>query len=336
MTFTMACYAMGVTISLLFDPARPGGTRLTATRQAVSETVLHQPIIGYGSDDEGRSIFPIRGIPGAATVGEPIRVGRPFRRARISPGQGYALLLAEDGRSVMVAALDRDSIQPALVLEDETEDLDQLVLSSNGSAVALVSGNVLRVWSGLPSTPALLWSRQLPSTQTNFVIRAVHDDGLTLVLTDPQGQTMLVQAGHPDLLLSNSPARAAAFSTGHLVLLYSSLSETWRVEMNHWIYFQSTPLPEVSWVSGETYLEVLAGERTALFANRGSDSIHIIDFESGSTSRVMVPRPVTSFDRMFSKHCFLFSSAASAPTWLFSAIDGQAFFVPASIPSTLK
>ena len=61
------------------------------------------PLLGYAFDAGAGAIRPLRGIPGAAVLGDVLDAGFPMASAVMAPQQNFALALAADGQPRLVS-----------------------------------------------------------------------------------------------------------------------------------------------------------------------------------------------------------------------------------------
>jgi hypothetical protein len=57
------------------------------------------PLSGFAFDNSARVLRPIRGIPGAALIGDPVQFGFDLASANVSPSLDSALVLSAAGAS---------------------------------------------------------------------------------------------------------------------------------------------------------------------------------------------------------------------------------------------
>src|SRR6266545_1404487 len=128
------------------------------------------PVSGYLFDADARTVRPVLGIPGAATVGQPLDFGFDLKLAAVAPSQDYLVAAGSAGRVRLVrlggtaAAQDFDALHGAP---------GRIVFSPRGSAALLVNDGTADVYAGLPGAPALARTLRLPATPSAL---AVSDD----------------------------------------------------------------------------------------------------------------------------------------------------------------
>src|SRR5215471_3188556 len=100
------------------------------------------PVLGYAFDAGAGAIRPLRGIPGAALLGDPLDLGFSPSSAVIAPGQGFALALSQDG-PVRVVSLGAKTT--ALPLDGAIATPDRMLFSPSGASALLIAGNRAQV-----------------------------------------------------------------------------------------------------------------------------------------------------------------------------------------------
>ena len=153
---------------------------LAGVAAAQSGTALSGPTMGLVFDSSQSALRPIRGIPGAATLGDPVNLGFALASATVSPRQDYALALKADDSSLVLvraggasAAVPGARPAPALV-----------VFSPAGTAVALYDSGAGRVQilTGLPDAAAVQSDIDISALAGPVAALAVDDAGSSLFL----------------------------------------------------------------------------------------------------------------------------------------------------------
>ncbi len=160
------------------------------------------PLVGWLP--EAGAIRPVRGLPGAAVLGDPLRVGQVLAAAAASPGQDYLLAMAAGTRQVL-----RISPAGSWTPLEVPPNPDQMVISPSGSSAALFypeTGSV-EVVTGLPGAPA---ARQALVPVSPRAL-AVSDDGRWIAAATPEGVLAWDASGVPRLLYSGDDAALVAF-----------------------------------------------------------------------------------------------------------------------------
>ena len=164
---------------LIFLPLLPAGAQGMAS--------VAGPSLGFAYDASLGAIRPIRGIPGAAILDDPIDAGFAFAAAAISPRQDYALALSADDGQVRLIRFQNGGLT-ALFVNNAMVSPDRMIFSPSGRAAVLYqqSSGRLQVLAGLPEAPTAQDAGTLVFTGSQAGI-AVSDDG-ALVLLASGGQ----------------------------------------------------------------------------------------------------------------------------------------------------
>ena len=163
-----------ILVLLLLPPAGAQGMASVAS-----------PSLGFAYDASLGAIRPIRGIPGAAILDDPIDVGFPVAAATVSPRQDYALALSANDRQVRLIRFQNGG-RRALPVNNAMASPDRMILSPSGHAAVLYqqgSGR-LQILAGLPESPV---AQDVGTAVPGGSGIAVSDDG-SLVLLVPGGQ----------------------------------------------------------------------------------------------------------------------------------------------------
>ena len=155
------------------------------------------PVLGYALDPVAGSIRPISGVPGAARFEAPMRSEVEHRRAALAPDRDYALAVEEDGVRVLTW---RGGAVASRPLDGRSTRFDRVVFSPTGLSAAIVAGDAVEVWTGLPGAPAL--ARFLEHAGAGDVL-AVSDDGRavawasggTVFQSGPSGAGVVAEGG---------------------------------------------------------------------------------------------------------------------------------------------
>jgi len=161
---------------------------LAGVAAAQSGTALSGPTMGLVFDSSQSALRPIRGIPGAASLGDAVNLGFPLASATVSPRQDYALALRADDSSVVLARAGGASAAipgarpgPALV-----------VFSPAGTAAALYDSGAGRVQilTGLPDAAAVQSDVSISALAGPVAALAVDDAGTSLFLAAGAADTV--------------------------------------------------------------------------------------------------------------------------------------------------
>jgi hypothetical protein len=161
---------------------------LASVAAAQTGTALSGPTMGLVFDASQSALRPIRGIPGAATLGDAANPGFPLASATVSPRQDFALALRADDSSVVLARAGGGSAavpgaRPAPAL---------MVFSPAGTTAALYDSGAgrVQVLTGLPDAAAVQSDVDISALAGPVAALAVDDAGSTLFLAAGAAETV--------------------------------------------------------------------------------------------------------------------------------------------------
>ncbi len=161
---------------------------LASVAAAQTGTALSGPTMGLVFDASQSALRPIRGIPGAATLGDAVNPGFPLASATVSPRQDFALALRADDSSVVLvraggASTAVPGARPAPAL---------MVFSPAGTTAALYDSGAgrVQVLTGLPDAAAVQSDVDISALAGPVAALAVDDAGSTLFLAAGAAETV--------------------------------------------------------------------------------------------------------------------------------------------------
>jgi len=161
---------------------------LAGVAAAQTGTALSGPTMGLVFDSSQSALRPIRGIPGAATLGDAVNLGIPLASATVSPRQDFALALRADDSSVVLARAGGASAavpgaRPAPAL---------MVFSPAGATAALYDSGAgrVQVLTGLPDAAAVQSDVDISALAGPVAALAVDDAGTALFLAAGAAETV--------------------------------------------------------------------------------------------------------------------------------------------------
>jgi len=184
------------------------------------------PSTGFVFDNSSHMLRAIRGIPGAALIGDPVDFGFQTAWASVSPSLTSALVADAKGA---IHAFQLNGAQPVERPVDGIAAAQHVVFSPAGTAAALYSAGSVQMLKGLPDAPALAGTLSLgPDHRSQFSgaasLRkarrsaaeplAVSDDGAWLLLVSNGGLRILGLGGDNRKLADVSAGTLAAFAPG--------------------------------------------------------------------------------------------------------------------------
>jgi hypothetical protein len=302
----------------------------------LAEPTISGPVLGYVFDSSAQSLRPILGMPGAATLGEPLDLGSPLVSAAISPRQDYFLAVSQEDQGLLLGGLDSNP-PPLIPIPEARQGTEQIAISPSGSRAALYHGSAQRIQviAGLPFQPTVAKDLDLSALPGTLTALAVSDAGGVLVslsvagagslfFFDPQGEARYVLGvGHVSSLafLSNRDEAVVADQTANSVALIRNL--TGAVE---WIPLAA----EKDGISAPVAVEVSGDSRRAFVASSGSPDVLILDLSGGVLGRLSCPCAVSGLQRLKGNSRFRLTPTTETPLWVFDGDTEQprVVFIP--------
>jgi DNA-binding beta-propeller fold protein YncE len=323
----MNCRKVWFALALLIAPAavRPGTNSIEGPR------------LGFIFDHTTKSVRPILGIPGAATMGQPLESGLDLRKIAISPMQDYVLATEGEHNQVVVLATNHTPMV-AVAVQGADHGPDQLSISAGGTAAALYykGGNHVLVISGLPAAPKISARLYLSAGQVPSAL-AISDDGETLLAgvadsvywVSPSGEVPILKGLHKIVSIALASNHTALVADGvanqiHRVQNVTSAVETDIVAGSK----EGIAAPVAVAMSGD-------GKR-AFVANGKSGTIAIVDLQSKTeVSQLSCQCTPTGLDRLAGTDVFRLTEPSSGPMWVLEAATHQSriVFVPPAFKS---
>lgn len=323
----------GLAVSLLFAIPSPGA----------SEISIRGPRLGFVYEPGSGSLRPIRGLPGAATLGPPLELEARIARAWISPRQDYALAVRAEDAAVLVLRLDSDavSLQPAGGI---TPGPDLAALSPGGRSAALYYRERGRVeWiTGLPGETAIAGSVDLMPGGTVTALAISEDAGALLlgISDDSGGSVSLVQpGGEPRFLFNLSRAAAIAWLGESRDALIADDLEN-RVYVIRDATGAAVALQAAGPDEGITRPVAIAAShdgRLVFVANSEPGTLTVLDLSEAGVSAFPCECAPTSLERLAGASVFRLTEPSQNPMWLFDGDSSppRLVFVPAAVPAAL-
>jgi hypothetical protein len=306
---------------------------LLAVGNATDNPALRGPSLGLVFDPSSRSVRPVLGLPGAATIGEPLTIPFPLRSAAAAHRGGF--VLAQDRTDGGVVEI---TVSASRKLSGVMAAPDQILFSPSAVTAGLYhqGRRVIEVLRGLPDHPALAASFDLTALPGMPSALAVSDDGLVLAAcpTGPDSAAVYVlgKGGPPAPALSLRRAAAVAFlGVSHDALVADAVANL--------IY-------RVHDAGGATSIAVIAGVaegilapvalassldgKQVVVANAGGTSPVVLNLRDGTATSVSCTCQASGVEPMAGNAVFRLTAAWQPQVWLLDA-EGpkpRALFVP--------
>src|SRR5262245_11244462 len=279
---------------------------------AAQDAGIAVPGMGFVFDAAAGAIRPIRGIPGAALVREPLDVGFAIRSAAISPQQDFALAVSiGDGRVRMVLLNNAQTREYDGLLYSP----DAILFSPSGHAAVLYnqSSGFLQILTGLPGA-VVVHAPQVSTLSASTL--AIADDGILM----SAGQ----DAGWPSSIVAlafrrNSQDLLAVSNLGHLYLAQN---------------LGGVPEFRQIYVGGDETANAIAvqfsNDGVTAYTANATGSITAVDLATGSAQTISCRCRPDSLQPMASGRLFRLTGIFGAPPMLLdvSTNEPRIWFVP--------
>jgi hypothetical protein len=170
------------------------------------------PVLGYAFDASASAIRPLRGLPGAALLGDPLDLGFSASSAVIAPEQSFALAVSQDGQARVVSLGAKTTVS---VLDGAMTSPERMLFSPSGAAALLLAGNRAQIVTGLPGSPSVK-DIDLSTMEGMIGSAALTDDGKLLLLAETTRNSIWLfhSDGSSTMLPVDAPRAVLAFRRG--------------------------------------------------------------------------------------------------------------------------
>ena len=292
------------------------------------------PALGYAYDAGLRAIRPVRGIPGAAVLGDPLPMGFAPARAAIAPRQDYALAVSVDQGLHLIrwdAATGSD-----IAIDGAMATADRFVFSPSGAAAILydsASGR-MQVLTGVSDSPAVRDIQAAGSTSaTTF---AIADDATVVVVAGDRAQAITPDLNSIPLPLPGAVA-ALAFYRGSHDLLAVTVSGDLYLAQNVNANFSISQIYTGDSQTSNPVAVQFSGDESAAFIASGGGVLSTIDLTTGSIGTISCQCAPTRLEP-FGQGIFRLTDIFDGPILLFDGTPRQnrVWFVPADAQRTAQ
>jgi DNA-binding beta-propeller fold protein YncE len=292
------------------------------------------PELGFVFDRTIGALRPIRGIPGAATLGDPVELDVTVAEVWIAPDQEFALAAGSENGRLLLLDFRSNRVQSAGIGPDPIRP-EFVAFSPSGRSAAMVDSDSreIRILVDLPNSPAFTTQYRLPVDHDRVDSIAVSDDG-TAALIGTRGNVYVAHHGKIERLQElRSPSALSFFRNSHDALIADA--------DDNLIFFvrdvMSNAAESVAIASQRTGIvrpiavQPSSDGRRVFVINARSASISVINLETGHTSRFpCFSKPVGLYP-LRDASVFRLNELAGTPLMLFDARSDSAriVFVPA-------
>jgi hypothetical protein len=297
-------------------------------------------VLGYVFDQAQGGLRPIRGIPGAARLGEVLPLGRKLSRAQVAAGQSHALAVTADTQEVVLltfgagrgGALLRPIAGAAL-------GIGQLALSPTGTAAALLDSGrrSVQVITGLPQAPSVAAQVDVSAWPGPFTAMGISDDaGAVLLAASAGGSGALYALGRSGEVRSvSSLGQASAITflgrSQDALVADRQADEVLLVRDVLGAAARQVLAGQREGVSGPLAVEASEDNQRVFIANSGSKSVTTLELATGLTAHLSSDREVAGLYRLRGDSVFRLTELTGEPLLLLEGGAGEArlLFVPA-------
>lgn len=303
---------------------------------------IRGPVSGFVFDGRTRSLRPVNGLPGAALLGEPVRLTVPIQYAVASRNGNFALAAGSgvQPQIFLIRGLDGESPQ-MISLGVLASSVENLVLNEPETVAALYSRDAqsIMVITGIPDSPAVARVIDVSSLPGALTALAVSGGGaevlvgmadeasgaVYLLRNSPSGQDMRLLQAMPwpsgvAFLHSGADAVASDRTSNRIVLMRAIRDSAERLVL----------ADADSGIQSPSGVQALNDGNAIVVVNSGNDTVTIINLESGpATSTISVPGHATRCDKMGGGSLMVLNEPGSAPLLLLDFDRGpRVSFVP--------
>jgi hypothetical protein len=305
------------------------GLMLASALSVAAQTgALGFPALGFVYDSRSNRIRPIRGIPGAAVLGEAVDTGSAFASAVISPQQNQALAVSPEDDRLNLVALADGSVR---AIPGAMPAPAHIVFSPSGLA-AVIWRSRIQILTGLAQSPhATDLDAGLMGAPK---VIAISDDARQLLASSSQEEADPVWSLNPDgsatqLPLPGSTAVIAFRRNSHDAVVVTRPGDVYLVR-------NAGPAAEIRQVyagdeqtSDPVAVQVSLDGAHAYAVNRRG-TVAVINLESGSAAAISCGCSPAGLEPLNSTALFRLTGISDGPVMLFDASTStpQIWFVP--------
>jgi hypothetical protein len=309
---------------------------LAGVAAAQSGTALSGPTMGLVFDSSQSALRPIRGIPGAASLGDAVNPGFALASATVSPRQDYALALRTDDSSVVLVRAGGASAAVSGARSSPT----LTVFSPAGTAAALYHSGAGRVQilTGLPDAAAV---------QSDVDISALAGPVAALAV-DNAGTSLFLAAGAAEAV---SLYRVAVDGTSQFLASFRSVAALRLSDNGREALLADSAAGAVYVIRelrGAGHLETIASGRDGLgspvavesdsagriFVADQAGKVIILDRSRGSVASLTCGCTPTGLFRLSGTATFRLTEPSNGPMWVLDAsgADARIVAIPPAAP----
>jgi hypothetical protein len=251
-----------------------------------SSAALSGPILGYVWNQSDRTIRPLQGILGNATIGQPLDLSVALSQVVSLDGRHF-VALAENGARLLSISLESGSLesgQPLITeIPDAPTDFSAAAGSRRGSAAALYYGQQrgILVVTGLPSAPKVQYGIEIAGFGESVTHLAVSDDGAQLLFSVPGEERQSVYGWTPAsgvraLTSAGAVSNIAFAANGNAIVADAKANEVFAIVDPGGSAIREFLADERTGISRPVGL-IVSNSNEIYVANAGSATIMVLD-----------------------------------------------------------
>jgi hypothetical protein len=293
------------------------------------------PTLGFVEGSDRTAIRPIRGVLGAAAVGQPLLLDSEIRNAVISPKHDYALAARTETGELVLIRLSLDSATMDS-LAGARGAPSAIAISPSGTAAAVYGQDrILQVFAGFPDAPQIIAEFDASDIPGHLQSVAVSDDGALALLNfaalDNATLWALSVNGSRWVLPAQRASAAAFIANRHDVVIADDAAQEVFLLSN--IDLEASRLSVASFGDGFNVFAGVAASNDGLrifISTRKSKIITIADLATGVSTVLSCDCVATGFRPLKGTSVFRLSDPADGPVAVLdaSSAEPQIIIVP--------
>lgn len=300
---------------------------LISLLRCAAQPSITAPALGYTYDAGLQAIRPVRGIPGAATLGRPLHIGFIPTSAAIAPQQDYALAVSVD-QGLHLIRWNTATVSD-IAIHGAMATADRVVFSPSGAAAILYdsASSRMQVLTGVSGTPAVRDIQAAGSASaTTF---AIADDATALVVTADSAQAITPDLNSIPLPLPGSVAALAFYRGSHDLLAITASGDLYLAQNVNANLSLSQIYTGDSQTSNPVAVQFSPDEAAAFIAN-AAGVLSTVDLNTGSITTMSCQCAPTRLEP-FGQGIFRLTDISAGPLLLFDGTPQRTrvWFVPA-------
>lgn len=304
---------------------------LAALPCASAQSTISAPVIGYAYDPGLRAIRSVRGIPGAATLGDTLHTGFLLTAASVAPLQNYALALYAEQNLRLIRWSGAHA--SSHYLNGAIARPDRIVFSPSGAAAILydTTSAHMQFLTGLPDTPSL---REIQPAGAAAVSAMAISDDATVVLASGGGVSVIGPHQNPVPLSLPNDIAALSFRASTDDLLAATPSGDVYLARNVNGAAAVTQIYAGDSRTSNPVAVQFSPDGAAAFLANTAGTLATIDLNTGSTGTLACQCTPTGLQPFGRAGLFRLTGISRQPLWLFDGTpdSSRIWFVPAEAP----